>query len=154
MKKLYNPTEEKWKIIPAEFFKRMGGVSALNCNTPATNLKGAESIPSYFWKEALKSWADFNWNKETSGKGTSISDPWFNNINIKYKEKIIFVERLITSNIILVGDFYNGNRIMNFTDFINRHGSYNGVEFDFNAIYNALKKLDINPIPSAKRKDF
>ncbi|MEM6737394.1 MAG: reverse transcriptase domain-containing protein [Bacteroidota bacterium] len=154
VKKLYESNESRCTIASLSFFKPLKKSEVVNWACQKENMKGLELISNHFWKEALKCWADFNWNINKNENEILTSHTLFNNGNIVYKGKPLFIREFIRRNIINVGDICIREKLMDLLDFKRVYGSYNGVELDFSAVFNALKGKNIIFSVGPYRHDF
>ena len=139
-KKLGGEESEHWKAVPLQFFAKVGGIHAFECSTNSKQFRGLELINNTFWKNVLKTWLDFPWGDEPTD--IALSEPWYNNVKIRYKGMPVYSYQLIKKNILTVGDFYSHDRLRSLQELKEHFGSYNGMELDFNAIINSVLKAE------------
>lgn len=140
-KQLLCSEEEQWKGPVKQILKNVGGLQVLECKTDSNQFRGNDSIISVFWKRVLKEWLDF---KEKGHKNIVVlSDPIFNNSNIRIKGKTLFSKEMISREIFYVKDFFIDNRLKTLREIKEQYGSYNGMEIDFSVIKTALSNIQI-----------
>ena len=136
-KKLGNGHDDKWKVIPDFLTRKLGGRSFWNtrCNITKAELVKHVNIP--FWTRVLTTWISFTW--EDKMNQLNISENIFMNNYLVFKNQPFYCESLIHQNATLISDYFVNGRIITLNEL-----NYNGIEMDYNIIYNALKNCNIN----------
>jgi len=150
-KRLLEPGEEKWKIIPMYYFNKMGCSSLLlNVHTLPEECKQSDWYIPTFYKQLLRS---FNTCKNitkvspvtTSGIRQQII--WGNRW-IKYKGKSLWLDKWIKSKIIFINDLYdisgNFNTQLIFENIVDKTNVFAEMFIVKNAIPEAWKNVILN----------
>ena len=136
---------ENWTAVPMRLLKSVGGEKAFFSNIGEKQFKGIESIKSFFWREVLKNWLHHNEN----GKMLDVKllkfeeNTIFNNNEIKYKGKVLYLEEIIKKGIISVKDFLQNGKLISYEEFLYKIGRYPSADLDYNVIFNALELSNI-----------
>ena len=129
-----------WKYIADIFYKDVGKISTFKSNVSAKYFKGIENIKSGFWKNVLCTWLDCQNIDNNCEEHVNKFSPLFNNSDIKYKGQTLYLPQCILSNILLVGDILNMERIMSFNDFLSKFGHKPDSQLVYNILFNAINK--------------
>ena len=135
---LLSEERKEWKNAAKIFFEPLGGISAFKSNIHLRAHKGIELIKSKFWRRVLEVWIKTNVNNSKANNCISPSDPIFNNANLVFKGKVLFLPELIKRKISLVSQVTEKGRLLPMQELISKYGSYPGLILDFNILYNAL----------------
>ena len=152
-KKYVNGGQHIWKYMADIFFKKIGCRSAFKSNVKAIQFKGVQSVNSIFWKNVLCTWLDYNCVGNNSEDHLNNFSPIFNNVNIKYKNKTLFMPQCFQANIQLVGDIVNTDTIISFAEFKNVYGQKPDSQLVYNILFNALSRCQ-NNILTAEEDDI
>lgn len=136
-----NLTQQK---VIQNIFRNVGGIEyILNSFTSAEDFKGLDQITSVFWKKTIITWLDLNSRNEKVENNV----PIFNNKDILYKGKPLFIGRWIKMNCKYVHDIVNNGNIKTLNEIKLVVGNYGGLIPDYLAVYNALNRSRINLNP-------
>lgn len=148
VEKLLSREDHDWKSIARHFYKQVGGMSVFRSNTRNKEFKGYNLIGNDFWEQALKIWLKFTF--DDSVNCVTLIDPLFNNMNVCFRGKSIFLPSCIKKNIITIGDMFSGEEIISYEQFLQRYGIYPRSFLDYNILHNAINTAvnqDIIRIP-------
>ena len=133
--------DKEWKDIPNETFKHLGGRAVFEGEIQYRQLKGLFTSYSTFWNEVLETWhkykSELNDSIPQFHDGTVI----FNNINISFKNKPLWSPECIKNNVIRIGDVLLNNRLMSYTQFIERYPAMKYPMVPYNIIANAVRNI-------------
>ena len=93
VKKLTSKNETSFNDLPHSFLKGVGGSNVFRSNVGLKEFRGIERVKNVFWKKALRTWLDTQ-NAQEDGK-IYYQDTIFNNCNLKYCNKTLFIPNLI-----------------------------------------------------------
>ena len=141
-----------WKIFPKLFYKQLGGLTVFKSKTPLDRFKGLHTIKSSFWREVLSKWLTHSNRHEIAT--INREDPISNNMCIRFKGETLFLETAIRRSCTTISDIIIENRLINLTEFRVRFGRYPRDFLDFNAIYNALKNIDLNGLEQGNQISY
>ena len=114
-------------------------------DTMGTEFKGLDLIGSKFWIRVLTTWLKYNHIKADNPRSLpSINEPIFNNSFITFKNKVLFNQKCIYSNMIFIKDFLSQGKIIPFTDFNAALNNAADSLLVYNIIFNALKKFEVH----------
>ena len=132
---LNNETNPR-KQYTIQFFKQMGGKSVF-ANKARHIVKNAavNNIPSIFWKKVLDTWLKHSDNDKNN---PTCLDPIFNNVQLTYKKKTIFLPTCIARGINSISDMLRDQRIITLAEFQAKTGRYARSILDYIVIYNAI----------------
>ena len=152
--KLISSATEDWTVIPQHFLNRVGGIVIFKSNTTLTEVKGLDLIKSNFWKNVVEHWIEKNIHTDPCD-GNYVNEPLFNNKNITYKQKVLFIDQYIKRNVLYVKDICTNNRLMTFQEFVETHGNYPKALLDYYLIRNALpQRLNNAVVPTRTEFKF
>ena len=103
--------DERWSFIPHSHFSSLGVQACFYANVDSRGFKGLDEVNSYFWKEVLMTW--LNYNKAPLGIQNGCTLLW-NNKNITCQGKVLFFKDWIKAGLIFVKDVYNDNEIVTY----------------------------------------
>ena len=125
-------------------FENIGGVEyIINSNTNSKDIQGLHLIKSNFWRKAIIAWIDL----KKSGEKAQNYVPLFNNNDIKYKNKPLFIKKWIVMNCKYVHDFTHNGIPKTLNEVKNMIGNYGGLITDYLAVLNAINRCIINQNP-------
>ena len=130
-----------WKIFPKISFSKVGGLAVFKSVIPINGFKGLNKIKSPFWREVLTKWLTYSNNQELTIM--KMEDPINNNKHIRFKGETLFLESAINRSCITLSHFITNNRLLNLTEYRTKFGRYPRDFLDYNAMYNALKNIDL-----------
>ena len=141
--KLISENNEKWTALPQIYLEQIGNVNTFLCNTSKGEFKGLETIKSEFWREALGTWLTHAGAKNFLGvDGLKFYEqPIFNNKDILYQNKTVFLEEAISKGVFMIKDIVSeNNTVISLTEYINKFGLYPRAHIDYFHMLNALNK--------------
>ena len=143
-KRLLSPGSEPWKVIPCNFFKRVGGLAVFESNVNAKKFKGMGHIDSIFWKEVLSTWLDTLQGCSVTQTDWTPRAPLFNNRNVTVQGQTLFLPSAIIKGVVRVKDVCVGGRLATLEEFQSVYGSHPRSALDYCAIKSALAAWDIS----------
>ena len=138
------PGPELWKENALLFFKDLGGKLVFKSKVLPNDFKGLNMVPSVFWRMVLVKWLSHSGYIQTNT--LSLNDPINNNNNIVFKDRTLLLISCVRRGAAAVKDVLMNNLIMSYGDFDNKFGSFPGSQLDYNVIFNALHKLNLNAL--------
>ena len=143
--KLANSNDsDTWNKIPYYHFDQIGGIFDTNCKSK--DVRGIEYIKSIFWKNVLTTFIDNNDLKEMVdiNENNFCSVKLFNNHILKYRNKVLFFNAWIRSNITLVKDIINfdENRFLTLNEVQNKVNQNPAITtFEYLAVINTIPNI-------------
>ena len=142
---LSNKYNLQWKHYATSFFDRLGGKSVfLSKANNITNFNAIDSVASVFWKTVLTKWLN---NADNRNRPNTIADPLFNNPNVTYKGKMLYLPTCISKGISIIADLLNGDNIISLLEFHDKVGKFPRSILDYNLLYNSLNRVLVNHDP-------
>ena len=125
-----------FKVVDS-FFEPVGGLKYfMSCNINDQQFIGLDKIKSHYWKSAMLAWLNLDKSKGVATEQHHI--PIFNNNQIIYKKKPIFIKKWIDKNIKYTHQMYNNNRLKSYEEIKLELGSYGSLIFDYLVVKNAI----------------
>ena len=128
--RLLSEENSHWTSIPLFFYQRIGGRLAFESNACSAEFKGLDLVKSKFWRKVREKWLDTKNNNldknecldriETINTG----EPLFNNVNIKFKGKVILKEKCIRKGIQRIKDVMINDRLISIQESSNIYGNF------------------------------
>ena len=140
--RLINDEESAWKVFPLTYFKEVGGLAVFKSTVTGDKFKGLNLIKSPFWRNVLKVWLDHKNSTLDGNEPIDINDPIFNNAEVLFKSKTIFIQSCVKNSMILIKDFMINGEIISFELFQDRFGRTAETQLAYNIIYNSLKRIE------------
>ena len=131
------------KVINFIFGNIGGAEYIINSNTNSKDIQGLHLVKSHFWRKAIIAWIDL----KKSGEKAQNYVPLFNNNDIKYKNKPLFIKKWIVMNCKYVHDFTHNGIPKTLNEVKNIIGNYGGLITDYLAVLNAINRGIINQNP-------
>ena len=138
-RKLLIPGEESWKLAPLKSLQSVGGIKVFDSIVTEKELRDIEKISNTFWKKVVCIWCDNKNNEEIRKGSLNMSDPVFNNNNIKYKGKVLFLSECIKRGIYYIRDIHKERKMITFREFIQNYGDHPRAFLDYKLIADSLK---------------
>ena len=135
--KLWDNSEEHWKVIPKFLFHKLGGIYAFASNVQPRDFKGLNLLRNVFWEKVLWVWLDHK-SKFHDTQNLTLGSPLFNNSLIRFKNQTIFIPHCCQQSIIKVGDVLENRKIVDLERFTNIYGARSDTVIAYNIIFNAL----------------
>ena len=133
---LTKTTSSHFHIVDS-FFKPVGGLKYfMSCNINQKLFIGLDKIQSSYWKRAMIAW--LNLDKSDLEVTMNHVIPIFNNNQILYHKKPIFLTRWIIKGIKYTHQMFNNNIIKSFEEIKVELGSYGSLIFDYLIVKNAI----------------
>ena len=129
------------------FLRHVGGLEyIISCNANIFEFWGLNEIKSYYWATVIKAWLRFD--KSGFSNVTNLQNPpLFNNTDLKFKNKTLYIKRWILNGIKNVNDIFDGENFISISDLKDHIPNYGGFVLDFNAVKTAVinhnKKIHI-----------
>ena len=136
--KLLVGPEEKWKVLPRFFLADVGSHNVFQSSVPWQTFKGRTLIRSAFWSNVVEAWLSKNCNY--SYNSSVFNEPIFNNANVQYNNRPIFLNNVIRNNIFYVRDMCVGRNPLSFDQFKNKCTVYPVTFIDYFIIHSALPR--------------
>ena len=130
--------------IVSRLCKTMGSLTYLT--GASVNSKEVEEVAAIqwgFWRSVVKSWLDFDKSSimEDPGSENDTRKNWlFSNTQMNYQSKPLFVRKWIKAGLKFVSHIVSGNILRSIKDIRNEIGDYAGLQFDYWAVTNAVKR--------------
>jgi exodeoxyribonuclease III len=148
--KLQDEPHQKWKNIPRYRLNKLGdNLACLRASVTSKNIKGTENICSGFWEKALISWND-NKSLFLNNEAENLNQPLWNNINIMYRHKNLYLKRWIEAKISWLKDVWQNDSFVTIDNITAKTGYYPALQFEYNAVKTAVMALinqRNNPLP-------
>ena len=123
-------------------FANIGGLGyIINSNINSKKIQGLHLIKSHFWRSTIEAWIDL----KKSERHNEYDIPIFNNNDILYKNKPLFIRRWIDNNCKYLHDFIKNGVPRTLNEIRNIVGNYGGLLPDYLAVLNAISKMNRNP---------
>lgn len=139
--RLSEQRNETWKVIPADQLNR-GGCYMLcaNSSIDPKNYIGLERISLSFWKQAFINWLE---NKQiiSTKKVPFVEQYLWNNKQLKFKNKVLFIEKWAKSGINFIGDIWKDGDIRSMDEIKEVIGNSASLFFDYSAVTTAVRAL-------------
>ena len=136
-----NPTHKR---IIDNIFKNVGGIQyIIHTFSTSDKSKGIDMVPSLFWRKAINAWLNINNKNEKLQHNI----PIFNNSDILYKGKTLFIARWLKKNCKYVHDITRNGTIKPLNEVKLMVGNYGGLVPDYFAVYNAIQRSNLNLNP-------
>ena len=135
--------EQAWKTYPKIFFEPLGGRTVFKSRIEMDSFRGLHKIKSSFWRAVLTKWLSHSYHEVVVLKR---SDPINNNNCVKYRGETLFLQSAINKSCITISDLMVGNRLMNLNEYRTKFGLYPRDFLDYNAMFNALKRINLTNI--------
>ena len=140
--KLITQKNENWAAIPRAMLKHVGGEKVFYSNVSIKKFTGLAHINSEFWKQVLKTWLEINGADRLlqAYKIVSLEAPLFNNKDITYQNKSLYLSEVVNRGITCVKDMTENNELINYDQYLYRIGGYYRAALDYHILSNAVKK--------------
>ena len=140
------------------FLKSLGGIEYINnCNASTFEFGGLKEIKSYYWKAVIQAWVSIDKSGFTDSADLE-NQPLFNNTNLIYRNKTLYIKRWLLNGIKHVKDIFDGRNFKSLPELKNNNLNYPGLILDYNAIKTAIinynKKLNHTDYNSMKMSYF
>ena len=145
--KLLTTNNESWRVAPLISLAPVGGIYAFKSNLDKQSFKGLDRILSTFWRTVLGTWLEHNINENT--QKINCDSPLFNNKNIMYKKKTLFITQCISANMLKLGDCLESRNIISYEQFKAKYDLKGNQQLIYNVLFNS-----IHPIIKEKRVNF
>ena len=134
---IYNNRDSLFAQIPLALLDKVGAdFSVLKCNVSSKEFKGLGLIGSQFWRQALKTWIDYNC-EQTVQSGNYYDQIIWNNDKIRFKHNVLFWQDWC-SEYSYVGDLFVDDNFITLNQAKNSFGNNATVHFKYFALFNAL----------------
>ena len=145
--KLITQRHKTWAAIPRDMLRHVGGEKVFYSSVSINDFKGLADISSEFWKGVLKSWLEVNGAEHLlqAHKIVSLEAPLFNNKDIKYQNKSLYLPEVVNRGIVCVKDMTENNKLISYDQYLYRIGSYYRAALDYHILSNAIKKEFYEP---------
>ena len=143
---LQKTDEMKWKCIPKILFDKLGrNLSCFKSNSLSKTFVGLDRVKSKFWKQVLCDWLD---HKALFGRDLADFNHQclWNNLNIRYRKKVLFFDKWIQANVIYVKDIWSEGDILSFDQMCKKVGYSPTLIFEYNAMHTALRALALHDL--------
>lgn len=144
-KKLFQEGDSIVCNIPLYYYEKLGrNLSVLQSNVPARSFKGLSDIKSVYWQNSLSKWLDINYLFHSQQAEDNIltnsifSQVIWNNHNLRYRNEVLLMKKLIACNIIHVGDLFINGVFVSLAQLAQRVGPSAGLVLQHNVLFNAL----------------
>ena len=135
---LIDDSEDDWKLLPNEIFKKLGGLSVFKSKLEFKKMKGIHEINSKFWKRVLQLWIENKTIDDTIFSCDTIN----NNKHLSIKNEPILVKNTNTCNIKYIKDIINEQgEIIPYLEYKNKKGIHTSNLVDYVTIVSAIKKI-------------
>ena len=135
-------TQEKWKAIPRFLYSQLGAnATCFKTNQSVKKFIGLTDVKSMFWQRALKVWLE---QKSNVGEQVSTSvhnQLLWNNENIVYHGKSLFIKDWIANHILYVEDIIDNENMISYENICQKLGYTPNRLFEYNAVCTAVKAL-------------
>ena len=131
----------EWKEIPFESFKHLGGKAAFEGDVTNKYFKGLFTSYSKFWNEVLETWHRYKFDQKEKRMQINENMVLFNNMNILFKSKPLWSPECIKNNVLRLKDILSDERIMPYTQFVEKYPEINYPMIPYNIITNAVKPI-------------
>ena len=104
------------------------------------------TVISSFWREVLIVWLKYKSKlaniAQVNNNEINMNTPLFNNINIRFKGRLIFMPSCIKKNISTVGDIYDETKgdLLTFEEYQDIYGKEVNDIFEYNVLSNGIKQ--------------
>ena len=140
--RLFDSNDSSIKNTAIYFFEKVGGTAAFVSDLVSSEFKGLYLVDNTFWKNVLRSWLNYkNLNNSNVKRVPSIHEPIFNNRCIRFKNRVLFIERCIKLKIIFIKDFLVNGEIMPFRIFNDYFNNAADSMLVYNTLFNALNRF-------------
>ena len=134
---IFNNRDSLFSQIPLSLLDKVGSdCSVLKCDVSSREFKGLGLINSQFWRQALKTWLDYNC-EQTVLSGNHYDQIIWNNDKIRYKHNVLFWKNWC-SQFSYVGDLFVDDDFITLNQAKNSIGDNATVHFQYFALFNAL----------------
>ena len=143
--KLLTEKNQPWTATPIQILESVGGDTFLLCDIKEKQIVGMENIRSEFWKDVVLTWLKQNENGKILHLDSLriIDRPLFNNNNITYKGKPLYLEKTLKKGVLSVRDFVKEGNLITIDDFLYKVGYYPRANLDYFVIFNALRHVNL-----------
>ena len=156
VKWLKKALEEDELKIPNFHLSKIGGIPyIIKCKIKNPDRIIDQHISSHFWKEVVANWLKLNHtiSIENDTFQNILMQPIFLNSDIKYKNNILFMPKMIKNGIKYIYDLFLDERIKDIGDLRQTIQQYPSLTFDYNAIINGIPKSWRNQLQTNISKD-
>ena len=134
---IYNRRDSLFSQIPLFLFDKVGAdFSVLRSDVSSREFKGLGLIDSQFWRQALKTWIDYNC-EQTAQTDNYYDQIIWNNDKIRFKHNVLFWQDWC-SKYPYVGDLFVDDNFISLDQAKHSLGNNATVHFQYYALYNAL----------------
>lgn len=138
MAQLQDDGFKRWKCIPRKQINQMGDkLTAMNASVSSATVKGLKYVYSPFWQKALASWIDYKKLFESKDRDFE-HQPLWNNKQIVYRHKHLFIKRWIDANLNTIRDVWQNGDCISIETIREKTGNYPSIHFDYNAACTAI----------------
>ena len=146
LQRAYMGTSFTQQKVISYFLKNIGGIEyIINSNTNSKDFQGLHLVKSLFWRNAINTWIDLKKSGEKAGNYI----PLFNNNDIQYKNKTLFIKKWINMNCKYVHDFTQNGIPKPLNQIRNIVGNYGGLITDYLAVLNAINNSSLYQLPKS-----
>ena len=124
-------------------------LSTFNANVNPSQMKGLDTISSFFWRQVLKATIQISADRPVETRHT---EPIWNNKNITYQGRPIYFRQWAKAGISHTQDLWSNGNILSYEEIVNRIGTHAGLMLQYNVVCNAVPRLWKEELNSDPRK--